>query len=37
MCDFDEGGVRATKHTFWQKVTASPEEQMSPFMIVVLF
>ena len=37
-------GVRAVKHTFWQrlaasqeKVAASHEEQASPLMILVLF
>ena len=30
ICDFSEGGVRAIKHTFLQKVAASHEEQMSP-------
>lgn len=30
-------GVRAVKHTFWQKVAAIHEEHMSPFMILVLF
>ena len=32
-----EKGVHAIKYTFWQKVAASHEEQMSPFMILVLF
>ena len=30
-------GVRAVKHTFWQRLTASHEEQMSPLIILVLF
>ena len=30
-------GIRAIKHTFWQKVAASHEEQMSLLMILVLF
>ena len=30
-------GVYAVKHTFWQKVAARLEEQMSPLMILVLF
>ena len=30
-------GVHAIKHSFWQKVAASREEQMSPLMILVLF
>ena len=29
--------VHAIKYTFWQGVAAIHEEQMSPFMILVLF
>ena len=36
-CDFSKTGIRGVKHTFWQKVAASQEEQMSPLMILVLF
>ena len=35
--DFSEGELHAIKHTFWQKVAASHEEQRSPLMILVLF
>ena len=28
---------RAVKHTFWQRLAASHEEQMPPLMILVLF
>jgi len=35
ICDFGEGGVHATKHTFWQRVAASLEEQL--LTILVLF
>ena len=34
--DFSEGGT-CIKHTFWQRLAASHEEQMSPLMILVLF
>ena len=47
ICDFGEeveGGVHAIKHTFLQKVaasllkvTASHEEQMSPWRVLVVF
>ena len=44
ICDFCERGVHAIKHTFLQKVaatvvkiTASHEEQRSPWRILVLF
>ena len=38
ICDFSEGGVHAIKHIqFLQKVAASHKEQVSPFMILVLF
>ena len=30
-------GVRAVKYTFWQKVVASHEEQISPLIILILF
>ena len=30
-------GARAVKHTCWQRLAASHEEQMSPLMILVLF
>lgn len=30
LYDFGEGGVRAIKHVFFQKVSASYEEQASP-------
>ena len=30
-------GEHAVKHTFWQRLAASHEEQMSPLMILVLF
>ena len=30
-------GGRAVKHTFWQSLAASQEEQMSPLMTLVLF
>ena len=30
-------GVHEIRHTFWQKVAASHEEQMSSLMILVLF
>lgn len=33
--DFSEGG--AVKHTFWQRLAAGHEEQMSPLIILVLF
>ena len=32
-----KGGSMAIKHTFWQKVAASYQEQMSLLMILVLF
>ena len=35
--DISEGGIPVVKHTFWQKVAASHEEQMSPLMILVFF
>ena len=36
--DFSEGGgVHTVKHTLWQALSASHEEQMSPLMILVLF
>ena len=30
-------GVPAVEHTFWQRLAASHEEQMSPLVISVLF
>ena len=36
ICDFSEGG-RAVKHTCWQRLAASHEEQTAPWMIPVLF
>ena len=30
------GGVHAVRHTFWEMLAASHEEQMSPLMILVL-
>ena len=30
-------GIRAIRHTFWQKVAASHEEQMSLLVVLVLF
>ena len=30
-------GVRAVKHTFWQRLAASHEEEISQLMILVLF
>ena len=36
--DFSEGGVvHAVKHTCWQRLAASREEQMYPLTISVLF
>ena len=37
ICDFREGSIHVIKHTFWQKVAASHQEQRSPLMILVLF
>ena len=33
---FVERGVRAVRHTFWQRVVASHEEQMSLLTILAL-
>ena len=29
ICDFSEGELHVIKHSFWQKVAASQQEQMS--------
>ena len=36
ICDFSDG-EGTVKHTCWQRLAASHEEQMSPLMILVLF
>ena len=35
--DFSEGELCVVKHTFWQKVAASHEEQMLSLMMLMLF